>query len=280
MKGKLYIVSTPIGNLEDITLRALRTLKEVDLIACEDTRVTKKFLSHYQIHKPLTSYHEHNEREKAEELIPLLEAGKNIAVVSDAGTPGVSDPGYRLVSLASQQGIQVSPVPGPSAAIAALSASGLPTSSFTFLGFLPKSAKKRKERLESVREYAQALIFYESPNRVIETLKDMFKVLGDRQVSVSREITKMFEETLRDKISKLINTLEQRENIKGEFTIVLEGRINDINELNDIIDKQLNIYKESTLSLSDTVKEISRNLGISKSKIYKKALEVWRKAQE
>ena len=153
MKGKLYIVSTPIGNLEDITLRALRILKEVDLIACEDTRVTKKLLSRYQIHKPLTSYHEHNEREKAEELLSIVESGKNIAVVSDAGTPGISDPGYRLVSLASEKGIEVISIPGPSAAIAALSISGLPTSSFIFLGFFPKSDKKRREFLESVREY-------------------------------------------------------------------------------------------------------------------------------
>src|SRR5919108_5645642 len=163
MKGKLYIVSTPIGNLEDITLRALRILKEVDLIACEDTRVTKKLLSHYQIQKPLTSYHEHNEKEKAEKLAALLESGKNIALVSDAGTPGVSDPGYRLVSLASEKGIEVISIPGASAAVAALSVSGLPTSSFAFFGFLPKSAKKRKEFLEAIREYHETLIFYESP---------------------------------------------------------------------------------------------------------------------
>ena len=203
MKGKLYIVSTPIGNLEDITLRAIRILNEVDLIACEDTRVTKKLLSHYRIQKPLTTYHEHNEREKAVELLSLLEAGKNIAVVSDAGTPGISDPGYRLVSLASQKGIDVISIPGPSAAIAALSVSGLPTSSFIFFGFLPKSTKKRRELLESIKESTQTLVFYESPNRVIETLKNMFEILGDRQVSVSRELTKMFEETLRGKISSI-----------------------------------------------------------------------------
>lgn len=280
MKGKLYIVSTPIGNLEDITLRALRILKEVDLIACEDTRVTKKLLSHYQIHKPLTSYHEHNEREKAEELLSLLEAGQNIAVVSDAGTPGVSDPGYRLVSLVSEKGIEVIALPGPSAAVAALSVSGLPTTCFTFLGFLPKSDKKRRECLESVREYTQTLIFYESPNRIIETLKNMFETLGNRQVSISREITKMFEEILRGEISQVIQILEKRESMKGEFTIVVGGISRESNITEEVIEKQLKLYQEKGLSLKDTVKEVSRNLGVSKSKIYKKALEVWRKAQK
>jgi 16S rRNA (cytidine1402-2'-O)-methyltransferase len=279
MKGKLYIVSTPIGNLEDITLRALRILKEVDLIACEDTRVTKKLLSYYQIHKPLTSYHEHNEREKAEELLSILESGKSIAVVSDAGTPGVSDPGYRLVSLASEKDIDVISVPGPSAAIAALSVSGLSTSSFTFLGFLPRLDKKRRECLESIREYTQTLIFYESPNRVIETLKGMLETLGNRRVSVSREITKMFEEALRGETSQVIQILEQREGIKGEFTIVLEGKSNKFETSDGIINEQLELYKEKGLSLKDTVKEVSRNLGVSKSKVYKKALEVWGKTQ-
>jgi 16S rRNA (cytidine1402-2'-O)-methyltransferase len=279
MKGKLYIVSTPIGNLEDITLRAIRILKEVDLIACEDTRVTKKLLSHYQIHKPLTSYHEHNEREKAEELLSILESGKNIAVVSDAGTPGVSDPGYRLISLASEKGIDVISIPGPSAAIAALSVSGLSTSSFIFFGFLPKSDKKRREFLESVREYTETLIFYESPNRIIDTLKNMVETLGNRRVSVSREVTKVFEETLRWKISHVIQILEQREGIKGEFTIVLEGKTNESRALDEVINERLEFYKERGLTLKDTVKEVSRNLGVSKSKIYKKALEVWGKAQ-
>jgi 16S rRNA (cytidine1402-2'-O)-methyltransferase len=279
MKGKLYIVSTPIGNLEDITLRAIRILKEVDLITCEDTRVTKKLLSQYQIHKPLTSYHEYNEREKAEELLSILEAGKNIALVSDAGTPGISDPGYRIVSLASENGIDVISIPGPSAAIAALSISGLPTSSFIFLGFLPKPDKKRRELLESVREYTQTLIFYESPNRIIETLKSVVETLGNRRVSVSREITKVFEETLRGKISHVIQILEQREGIKGEFTIALEGKTNESGASDEIINERLELYKERGLTLKDTVKEVSRNLGVSKSKIYKKALEVWGKAQ-
>ena len=275
MKGKLYIVSTPIGNLEDITLRALRVLKEVDLIACEDTRVTRKLLSHYQIQKPLTIYHEHNEKKKAEELLLLLEAGKNIAVVSDAGTPGISDPGYRLVNLASEKGIRAISIPGPSAAIAALSVSGLPTSSFTFFGFLPKSTKKRKEFLESIREYSQSLIFYESPNRVVETLKDIFEILGNRQISVSRELTKMFEETLRGKISEVLETLSQRQKFKGEFTITIEGYHNEIANIEELLEEQLNIYKEKGLSLRDAVKEVSRKLMFSKSKTYKVALKLW-----
>jgi 16S rRNA (cytidine1402-2'-O)-methyltransferase len=279
MKGKLYIVSTPIGNLEDITLRAIRILKEVDLIACEDTRVTKKLLSQYQIHKPLTSYHEYNEREKAEELLSILESGKNIALVSDAGTPGISDPGYRIVNLASENRIDVISIPGPSAAMAALSVSGLPTSGFIFLGFLPKSDKQRRELLRSVREYTQTLIFYESPNRIIETLKSVVETLGNRRVSVSREITKVFEETLRGEISHVIQILEQRERIKGEFTIVLEGKTNESGASDEIINERLELYKERGLTLKDTVKEVSRNLGVSKSKIYKKALEVWGKAQ-
>lgn len=279
MTGKLYIVSTPIGNLEDITLRALRILREVDLIACEDTRVTMKLLSHYEIQKQLTSYHEHNEKEKAEELLTLLESGKNIAIVSDAGTPGVSDPGYRLVKLASEKGIEVIPVPGPSAAIAALSVSGLPTSSFAFFGFLPKTDKKKREFLEKIREHTQTLIFYESPHRVLKTLLSILEILGDRQVSVSRELTKMFEETLRERTSKVIDMLGQRKELKGEFTIVIEGNSSKTEEApSETLENQLRICRERGSSLKDSVKEISQNYRVSKSKIYKKALEIWGKS--
>jgi 16S rRNA (cytidine1402-2'-O)-methyltransferase len=280
MKGKLYIVSTPIGNLEDITLRALRILREVELIACEDTRVTKKLLSHYQIEKPLTSYHEHNEEKKAKELLSLLEAGKNIALVSDAGTPGISDPGYRIVSLASKEGIEVVSIAGPCAAIAALSVSGLPTSSFAFFGFLPKSDKKKREFLGSIREYPHTLIFYESPERIVETLRGILETLGDREVSISRELTKMFEETLRGKVSKVLEILSQREKIKGEFTIVVEGKIKNLEYIDHIIEKELEVYREKGLSLRDTVKEVSRKLRASKSKIYKKALIVWERSRD
>jgi 16S rRNA (cytidine1402-2'-O)-methyltransferase len=279
MKGKLHIVSTPIGNLEDITLRALRILKEVNLIACEDTRVTKKLIFHYQIQKPLTSYHEHNEKEKAEELVELLESGKNIALVSDAGTPGVSDPGYRLVKLASEKGIEVIPIPGPSAAIAALSVSGLSTSSFAFFGFLPRSDKKRKEFLEEIRERTQTLIFYESPHRVSKTLLSILETLGDRQVSVSRELTKMFEETVRERISRVIEILGERKELKGEFTIVVEGNSGKMEEASaEVMEKQLKIWRDKGLSLKDSVKEVSQKYKVSKRKLYKNALRIWGKA--
>lgn len=277
MSGKLYIVSTPIGNLEDITLRAIRILKEVDTIACEDTRTTKKLLSRYQIQKPLKSYHEHNEREKAEELLTSLESGENIALVSDAGTPGVSDPGYRLVSLASERGIEIISIPGASAAIAALSVSGFSASSFAFFGFLHKSAKKRREFLEGIREYPETLIFYESPKRAVETLSSIFLVLGDRRVSVSRELTKMFEETLRGEISTVIKILNEMREIKGEFTIVVEGKCREVEVPSEVIEKQLKVCRERGLSLKDSVKEVSQKSGISKSKTYKEALKVWGK---
>ena len=279
MKGKLYIVSTPIGNLEDITLRALRILREVDLIACEDTRVTIKLLSHYQIQKPLTSYHEHNEKEKAEELVVLLESGKSMALVSDAGTPGVSDPGYRLVKLASEKGIEIIPVPGPSAAIAALSISGLPTSSFAFFGFPPKTDKKKREFLEEIREHTQTLIFYESPHRVLKTLLSVLETLGDRQVSVSRELTKMFEETVRESISKVIQILGERKEIKGEFTIIVEGDRGKTEEASsETLKTHLRICKERGSSLKDSVKEVSQKYKVYKSKVYKEALKIWGKA--
>ncbi len=276
MTSTLYIVSTPIGNLEDITLRALNILKEVDLIACEDTRTSKKLLSRYQIQKPLTSYHEHNEIEKAKELLSLLQEGKSVALITDAGTPGVSDPGFRIVKLASENGIQVVPIPGASAAIAALSISGLPTSSFTFLGFPPKQNKKLIEYLERVKGYPETLIFYESPKRIIKTLEAITEVFGDRNASISREITKMYEETLRGFLSEIKSTLESRDSLKGEFILVVEG---DTREKADFdsktIDDLLHYLKKEGHSLKDAVKQVATDSGVSKSKIYKKALQIW-----
>jgi 16S rRNA (cytidine1402-2'-O)-methyltransferase len=276
MSSTLYIVSTPIGNLEDITLRALNVLKEVDLIACEDTRTSKKLLSRYQIQKPLTSYHEHNEIEKAKELLSLLQEGKSVALITDAGTPGVSDPGFRIVKLASENGIQVIPIPGASAAIAAISISGLPTSSFTFLGFPPKQNKKLIEYLERVKGYPETLIFYESPKRVIKTLEAITEVFGDRNASISREITKMYEETLRGFLSEIKSTLESRDSLKGEFVLVVVG---DTREKADFdsktIDDLLHYLKKEGHSLKDAVKQVATDSGVSKSKIYKKALQIW-----
>ena len=276
MSSKLYIVSTPIGNLEDITLRALNTLKEVDLIACEDTRTSKNLLSRYQIQKPLTSYHEHNEIEKAEELLSLLQEGKSIALITDAGTPGVSDPGYRIVKLASENGIPVLSVPGASASIAALSISGLPTSSFTFLGFPPKQNKRLIEYLERIKDYPETLIFYESPKRIIKTISVIIEVLGDRKASVSREITKMYEETFRGKLSDIQEGLESKDSIKGEFVLVLEGDTEEKSDFDsETIDNLLVHLKKEGCTLKDAVKQVVADSGVSKSKIYKKALQIW-----
>ncbi len=276
MTPALYIVSTPIGNLEDITLRALNVLREVDQIACEDTRTSKNLLSRYQIQKPLTSYHEHNEIEKAKELLSMLQEGKSIALITDAGTPGVSDPGYRIVKLASENGVPVLSVPGASASIAALSISGLPTSSFTFLGFPPKQNKRLIEYLERIKDYPETLIFYESPKRVVKTITVMIEVLGDRNASISREITKMYEETLRGLLSDVLTNLNSRDSLKGEFVLVVEGNSQDKPDFDsDTIDELLNYLKKEGHSLKDSVKQVSADSGVSKSKIYKKALQIW-----
>jgi len=277
MSSKLYIVSTPIGNLEDITLRAINILKDVDLIACEDTRTTKKLLSRYQIQKQLTSYHEHNEVDKAAELLSILKEGKSIALVSDAGTPGISDPGYRIVKLASENRIQVVPVPGASAVLAALSVSGLPTSSFTFLGFLPKQNKKLTEYLETIKDRPETIIFYESPKRVIKTLELVSEMLGDRNVSVSREITKMYEETLRGSITHVISDLKSRDSLKGEFVVVVEGSSQNKEKMDSAtVDEVLSHLKKEGHTLKDAVKQITSDSGMSKSVVYKKALEIWK----
>src|ERR1051326_7762507 len=197
-QGTLYVVATPIGNLEDITYRAVRVLREAGLIACEDTRHTAKLLAHYGIEKPTVSYHEHNEAARAEELVKKLEQGVNIAQVSDAGMPGISDPGYRVIKLAIERGIEVAPVPGPSAAIAALAASGLPTDSFKFLGFLPARSGERRTMLERLRDAQQTTVVYEAPHRLVEPMRDVVEILGpQRRVVVARELTKIHEEFLR-----------------------------------------------------------------------------------
>lgn len=221
--GTLYIVSTPIGNLEDITLRALRVLKEVDLIAAEDTRRTGLLLKHFDIRTPLTSYFEGNELKKREFLLSKLKEGEKIALVSDAGTPGISDPGFRLIQKVIQNQIPIIPIPGPSAVITALSVSGLPTDAFLFKGFLPHKSKKRKDLLKSLEETRETLIFYESPHRLSESLKDILEILGDREMVLTREMTKVYEEILRGKASEIQNQIEGRR-LKGEITLVIEGK--------------------------------------------------------
>jgi 16S rRNA (cytidine1402-2'-O)-methyltransferase len=276
MSGKLYIVATPIGNLEDITLRAIRVLKGADVIVCEDTRTTRKLLSRYAIDKPLLSYHEHNEMEKAKELISLLVEGKSVAVVSDAGTPGISDPGYRLVRMASERDIKVLPVPGPSAAVSALSVSGLPTSSFAYFGFPPRTKKRLSDYLVRIKGYPETLVFYESPKRVVKTLRVMLVALGDRRISLSREMTKLYEETFTGRISEALGELDKKGEVKGEFTIIVEGAFSERGEVKtEVIDTMLRSCKKDGLSLKDAVKMVSVETRYSRSKTYKRALDIW-----
>ena len=211
------MVSTPIGNLKDITIRAIEVLKSVDLILCEDTRHAKKFLSHYSIDKPLLSYFEGNEKKRAEEVLKLLKEGKEIALISDAGTPAISDPGYRLIRAAREENIEVIPVPGPSAAIAALSVSGLPTDRFLFEGFLPKKEGRRKRRLEELAQFEGSIIIYESPYRIKRTLREILEIMGDRRVFIAREMTKIHEEYLFGWLSEVMDRVKE----KGEFVIVV-----------------------------------------------------------
>jgi 16S rRNA (cytidine1402-2'-O)-methyltransferase len=222
-KGILAIVSTPIGNMEDITLRALRILKEADLIAAEDTRRTGLLLKHFGIEKPLTSYFEGNELKKKEVILSRLKQGDRVALVSDAGTPGISDPGFRLIRAAIEHEIPVIPIPGPSAVITALSVSGLPTDAFFFKGFLPHKSKKRRDLLKELEEVRETLIFYESPHRISETLKDVYEILGDREIVLSRELTKVYEEVLRGKVTEIQKQTEGR-TLKGEMTLVMSGK--------------------------------------------------------
>ena len=222
-QGILYIVSTPIGNLEDITLRALRILKDVGLIAAEDTRHTGLLLRHFGIGTSLTSYFEGNELRKRELILLRLKQGDQIALVSDAGTPGISDPGFRLIQLAIENKIPVVPIPGPSAVITALSVAGLPTDAFLFKGFLPHKSKKRRELLKELEEVRETLVFYESPHRLSETLQDLLDILGDREIALTRELTKVYEEVLRGKVSEITNQIGERK-LRGEITLVIAGR--------------------------------------------------------
>ena len=216
----LYIVSTPIGNLKDITLRAIETLKFVDLIAAEDTRHTKTLCAHYGIETPLTSYFEHNQFKKGDYIIKQLKEGKQVALVTDAGTPGISDPGYKLINLAKQNKIQISVVPGPAAFVAALSLSGYPSDRFTFEGFSPVKEGQRRKKLESIKNEERTVIFYESPHRLLKTLKDIEEVLGDPKIFVARELTKKFEEGIEGKASELSKYFVNK-GVKGEFVILL-----------------------------------------------------------
>ena len=269
----LYIVATPIGNLEDITLRAIRTLKQVDVIAAEDTRHTRKLLHHYNISKQLTSYFEHNEIKKAEWLIAQLKQGKDIALVSDAGTPGISDPGYRLIKMAIENSISVISIPGPSAIISALSVSGLPTDSFCFDGFVPSKTGERQRFLSSLKGMRKTMVLYESPKRLLTTLADMNNILGDIDVVVAREMTKLHEEVIRGRVSTILTDLKGRD-IKGEITILISPQSSKAKEEIPLLDEIRKLYEGSGLPLKEIARIIAEERGIPKREVYKEALKL------
>jgi 16S rRNA (cytidine1402-2'-O)-methyltransferase len=268
MSGTLFIVATPIGNLEDITYRAVRVLREAALIACEDTRQTRKLLDRYGISQPTVSYHEHNEQARSDELLRELQAGRDVAIVSDAGTPLIADPGYRLVEKARRQGVPVVPIPGPSAVIAALSASGLPTDSFAFLGFLPAKSGQRRRMLEAARGLGMTLVFYETPHRIVEALQDMAAVLGATPVVLGRELTKLHEEFLSGSAAEIRDRLLQRDSIKGEFTVIV-GKWDAPVDESLPIEREVELLIETGVPRMDALKQVARRRGLSKREVYK-----------
>ena len=267
MFGTLYIIASPIGNLEDITLRAVRLLRDSTLIACEDTRHTRKLLDHLGISTPMVSYHEYNEAARASELVAKLEHGDNIALVSDAGTPLISDPGFRLVTAAIAAGIRVVPVPGPSAALAALAGSGLATDSFRFCGFLPPKSTQRRKTLEQLRRETCTLIFYEAPHRVLDALEDVEAVLGSRPVVVARELTKVHEEFLRGTAATVRAELVARPSIRGEFTVLI-GKADGAEPDDTPIDAAVRALEGQGVTRMDAIKQVARTRGMSKREVY------------
>ncbi len=275
MAGILYLCATPIGNLEDITLRCIRILGEVDIIAAEDTRHTIRLLNHFEIRKPLISYHEHNKYEKGREIVELLKSGKSIALVSDAGMPAISDPGEELVRLCIDNDIEIVPLPGPTASLTALIVSGFSTERFCFEGFLSSNKKDRRDRLKKLSNETRTIIFYEAPHRLLDTLDDIREQLGERRISVSREITKKFEETVRADISQVIGIFKER-TIKGEFVLIIEG-INE-KELIDIelkkwdnisIEEHLKMYLRQGIDKKEAIKKVAEDRKLPKKEIYK-----------
>jgi len=267
--GSLYIVATPIGNLEDITLRALRVLKEVSLVAAEDTRHTQKLLTHFGIHARLTSYHDHSKEEKAELLIERLKGGESVALVSDAGTPGVSDPGYYLINRAVEEGVDVVPVPGASAALAALSVSGLATDSFVFEGFLPSRSAQRRKKLEGLSDEPRTMIFYEAPHRIHKTLGDMLDILGDRRAVLARELTKVHEELIRGTLAGVNEAVHGR-TLKGEITLLVGGATGTQNQESvlSLSDHVMKIVREEGVSRKDAVAKVAKLRGVPKRVVY------------
>jgi 16S rRNA (cytidine1402-2'-O)-methyltransferase len=269
MPGTLYLVATPIGNLSDITHRALQVLGDVDLIACEDTRHTHKLLSHYGITTKTISYHEHNEQQRAEQLIDQLKQGSSIAVVSDAGTPAVSDPGFRLVRAAIENEVPVVPVPGPSALISALVAAGLPTDEFFFAGFLPARTNARRARLSELQSVPGTLIFYEAPHRLAATLKDAYEILGERDAVVARELTKVHEEIRRGRLSELSEHYE-REDPRGEIVVLIDRNVISAAPQQSSIAALVDQFEQDGMDQRAALKKAARELGISRAEAYRR----------
>lgn len=279
MSGKLYLCATPIGNLEDITLRVLNTLKNVDLIAAEDTRNSIKLLNHFDIKVPMTSYHEFNKIDKAYQLIEKLHEGKNIAYITDAGTPGISDPGEELVKLCYEAGIQVISLPGASACVTALTVSGLATRRFSFEAFLPRDKKKRGIVLEELKMETRTIIIYEAPHHLLPTLEELYQTLGNRRVSVCRELTKKYEEVLRSTIADMI-LFYKNEQPRGEYVIVIEGKSHlDIEKesregwMNMDLREHMNLYESEGFSKKEAMKMVAKDRGISKRDVYQQLLK-------
>lgn len=271
MPGKLFLVATPIGNLQDITFRALETLKAADMIACEDTRHSRKLLTHFGITGKLVSYHEHNEEERSAELSEALAAGANIAVVSDAGTPGISDPCFRLVTKAIASGAEVIPVPGPVAFVSAAVSSGLPTDSIFFGGFLPSKKGERRKRLEELRDVPATLVFHETPHRLRASLEDCLALLGDRSAAVARELTKLHEETVRGRVSELIGHFE-RHAPKGELVLILDRSHSEPQLSGSTVTERLAELEREGLDRKAALKKAAKEFGISKSEAYREMM--------
>ena len=275
MPGTLYLVATPIGNLADITHRALQVLRDVALVACEDTRHTRKLLQHYGLDTKTISYHEHNEQQRARELVELLQQGCDVAVVSDAGTPSISDPGFRLVRAAIENGVAVVPVPGPSALIAALVAAGLPTDEFFFGGFLPARSSARRARLTELRAVPGTLIFYEAPHRLAASLKDAYEVLGEREAVVARELTKLHEEIGRGRLSELAAHYSQTEP-RGEIVLLIDRNVLDqapaVETSQASVSDLVTRFEAEGLERRAALKKAARELGLSRAEAYRRLL--------
>jgi len=272
MPGTLYLVATPIGNLADITHRALQVLSDVDLIACEDTRHTHKLLNHYGINTKTISYHEHNEQQRATELIDRLKQGTSVAVVSDAGTPSISDPGFRLVRAAIENEIVVVPVPGPSALITALIAAGLPTDEFFFAGFLPSRTNARRARLTELQSIPGTLIFYEAPHRLAQTLADAYQILGEREAVVARELTKLHEEIRRGRLSKLAADYTEKTDIRGEIVVLIDRNVIDLPMKQSSVAALVDQFERDGMDHRAALKKAARELGLSRAEAYRKLL--------